>query len=91
MDESPVTFGGPASLHGVRLLKRILAVLFAIAAVLAGFLVAVVAAMAAALFFVFRGSQPQMARARQSAVAADDVIDISTSEIRADAGLRLER
>jgi hypothetical protein len=75
----------------VRALKRILAVLFAIAAVLAGFLVAVVAAMAAALFFVFRGSQPQMARARQSVAAADDVIDISTSEVQADAGLRLER
>jgi uncharacterized protein involved in cysteine biosynthesis len=66
----------------VRLLKRILALLFALAAVLAGFLVAVVASLIAAFYYVI--NRPKMATATAGHVSYDahDVIDISAAESR---------
>jgi hypothetical protein len=86
--ELPVTFAAATSLHGVSFLKKALAVLFAIAAVLAGFVVAVVAALLTLVFFPLR-RPVRVTMPGGGARRSGGVIDIEASEIPTESPRRL--
>jgi hypothetical protein len=66
----------------VRFLKRVLAVLFAVAAVLAGFVVAVVAGLLTLIFFPLRRSVKVAMPGRATVISTPGgVIDVEASEV----------
>ena len=72
----------------MRFLKRVLTVLFAIAAVLAGFVVAMVAGLLALVFFPLK-RPVALSRPARSAPGAGGVIDVEATEISRGSGDRL--